>query len=432
MLNEQNLTRSFVQAKLTEFSNKVSEGYSKPVRKFFKDMLFGLCGTGSPSIHNIAKVLQDNTSTKKSSDRLYRNIRRAGLAEDIENKLMEMIRPKVKKDTIFIVDESDIEKPYAKKMEGLQLVHNGSKSMRTNGYLLLNIFALLSNQDGYNLLPASSILFAPDTELDSAKQVLMDKIVDQQLAFKNKGIYVFDRGYDDRKLIGFLVDNAVSFVIRGIGTRAVKEGLAEINFKKVVDRIDFKYQFPGFKPNETLCCATRRIAVRTDDHPSQKSNSVEISLVVVRTYKKGARKGKDFYLLCDFDDPNMAEQEIITTAIDTYRKRWAIEEAHRQMKQSMKWESMRLASYLGMRNLNAFMALALYFIYKCKEHIHILATGFPKLMYYIKSDIYKPKSFIYYRIAEVVANCLELVVQYKRRPSKEERRDRDQIKIRFN
>ena len=28
---------------------------------------------------------------------------------------------------------------------------------------------------------------------------------------------MFDRGYDDRKLIGFLVDNGVSFVIRGMG-----------------------------------------------------------------------------------------------------------------------------------------------------------------------------------------------------------------------
>ena len=273
MLNEQNITRSFVQAKLTDFSNKASEGYSKPVRKFFKDMLFGLCGTGSPSIHNIAKVLQDNTSTKKSSERLYRNIRRPNLAEDIENIIMEMIRPKVKKDTIFIVDESDIEKPYAKKMEGLQMVHNGSKSKQTNGYLLLNIFALLPNHDGYNLLPASSILFAPDMELDSAKQVLQDKIIDQQIAFRNKGIYVFDRGYDDRKLIGFLRDNAVSFVIRGMGTRAVKEGLVETNFKKVVDDMNFKYQFPGFKPGETLLCASRRIAVRTEDRKSTRLNS---------------------------------------------------------------------------------------------------------------------------------------------------------------
>ncbi|MDD2229550.1 MAG: hypothetical protein PHY48_09075 [Candidatus Cloacimonetes bacterium] len=110
---------------------------------------------------------------------------------------------------MFIVDESDIEKPYATKMEGCQMVHNGSKSEQANGYLLLNVVALTARQDGYNLLPASSILFSPKMELDSAKQVLQDKIIDQQIAFRNKGIYVFDRGYDDRKLIGFLKDKAL-------------------------------------------------------------------------------------------------------------------------------------------------------------------------------------------------------------------------------
>lgn len=311
------------------------------------------------------------------------------------------------------------------------MVHNGSKSEQTNGYLLLNIVALIAQQNGYNLLPTSSILFSPKMELDSAKQVLQDKIIDQQIAFHNNGIYVFDRGYDDRKLIGFLIDNAVSFVIRGMGLRAVKEGIVEKNFKEVVDGMQFKYQLDGFKNGETFHCATRRISVRTDDHPSKRSNSVEVSLVVVRKYKGGAKKGKDFYLLCDFDDPNMLEQEIITKAVDVYKKRWAIEEVHRQMKQSMRWESMRLSSYQGMKNLNAFMVLALFFIYKCKNNIQILEAGFPKIIQYTKSDKYKPKDFVYYRIAEVIAICITLVIQYKRRPNIQERRDRDQMKIRF-
>jgi len=74
--------------------------------------------------------------------------------------------------------------------------------------------------------------------------------------------------------------------------------------------------------------------------------------VVVRRFQNGTRKGKDFYLLCDFNDPNMTETEIIAKAMDTYRKRWSIEEVHHQMKQSMKWESMRLASYQGMKKKN--------------------------------------------------------------------------------
>jgi len=70
-----------------------------------------------------------------------------------------------------------------------------------------------------------------------------------------------------------------------------------------------------------------------------------------------------------------------------------------------------------MKNLNAFMALAIYFIYKLKDYIHILALGFPKLIIYKKSDRYKVMQFSYYRICEVVAICLTLIVRYRRRPS---------------
>ena len=84
----------------------------------------------------------DKVSTKKTSERLYRNMRREGLAGEIDRTLMDLIRPQVTKETLFIVDESDIEKPYARKMEGCQWVHNGSKGENTNDYLLLNILAL--------------------------------------------------------------------------------------------------------------------------------------------------------------------------------------------------------------------------------------------------------------------------------------------------
>jgi hypothetical protein len=96
----------------------------------------------------------------------------------------------------------------------------------------------------------------------------------------------------------------------------------------------------------------------------------------------------------------MSERELIARAMDTYRRRWAIEEVHRQVKQSMRWEGMRLKSYRGMKNLNAFMALAVYFIYKLKDHVHILAIGFPKLIFYKKKDRHNVMEFCYYRICD--------------------------------
>ena len=193
----------------------------------------------------------------------------------------------------------------------------------------------------------------------------------------------------------------------------------------------FKYELPGLKENEVFQCATRRINVRTNDHPSKKSRTVEVSLVVSRTFRKGFQKRNDFYLLCDFASQDMPDLELVAKAIAVYKKRWAIEEVHRQMKQSMRWENMRLGSYQGMKNLNALMALALFFIYMSKKYIAEFAVGFPKMINYKKEDLYIPKEFIYYRIAEVLSECIKFIVQYKRKLSLAERIDQHQMKIRL-
>jgi len=431
MNNTQKETRSFMQEKLSRFIGTVSSDMSRPVSKFIRDMLFGICGTGTSSVFNIAKHTLDKTTTKKTSERFYRNLGREGLDTQLQTALLNKVRSEIQNDSLIIVDESDIEKPYAKKMEGLKLVHNGSKAEQTNGYNQLNIVALVESVQGYNLLPVSSDLISTAIELDSTKQILQDRLIDIAKEFEGKGIFVFDRGYDDRKTIGFLVDNGMRFIIRGMGVRNIREGSEEKNFDQTVKAMSFKYEMPGFKDNEFFRCATRRIGVRTDDHPSKRADSVEVSLVVVRKYVGKNRRGKDFYLLCDFADKGMAEEQIIKAAINAYRKRWRIEEVHRQMKQDLGWESIRLASYTKLKNMNMLLTLALYFIYKCKDVIHKIAEAFPKLICYRKKDWYKLYQFMYYRISHALQSCLCDTNHYDKSPYRADLIEPWQMKIRL-
>jgi len=99
------------------------------------------------------------------------------------------------------------------------------------------------------------------------------------------------------------------------------------------------------------------------------------------------------------------------------------------MKQSRKWENMRLGSYQGMKNLNALMTLALFFIYMSKKYIAQFAVGFPKIINYKKEDLSIPKEFIYYRIAEVITVCIHFILQYKRKLSLAECINPHQMKI---
>jgi len=66
-----------------------------------------------------------------------------------------------------------------------------------------------------------------------------------------------------------------------------------------------------------------------------------------------------------------------------------------------------------MKNHNALMALALFFIYMDKKYLAKFAVGFPKIINYKKEDLSVPKEFIYYRIVEVISVCINFVIQYK-------------------
>lgn len=422
----------FVQGKLHKFCKKVGEGLSKPKQKFIKDMTFGLCLTGSPSIHNIAKHVPDKVDTKTTSERLYRNLKENDFVEGFEEKLIEFCRPYINEQTIFIVDETDIEKPYAKKMEGLQMVHNGSKGERTNGYIVLNIVAFTQNKGLNHMLPVYSRIIAPKLENENTvKQFMIEAIENIAHAYANKGVFVFDRGFDDRTIIDDLVSRKIDFVIRGVGKRAIKEGLKEVNFKDFVNKMNFKHEVPSTWKNTTFRCATERIGVRTEDHPSKHAHSVEISLIVARPHRNNTKCGSDFYLLCNLSEGKLSDLETITTAMSIYRKRWSIEEVHRQMKQCMDWESMRLGSYQGLKNLNALMALVLFFIYSSKKDLDILCTNYSKILTYTKKERNKKKDFVYYRITEVLSLALYITTYYRKPPTKAERIDRHQMKIRL-
>lgn len=91
--------------------------------------------------------------------------------------LLDMVSSKIKRDSLIIVDESDIEKLYARKMEGLKLVHNGSKSIQTKGYNQLSIVARVDNERGCNLLPVCNDLIPTDLETYSIKQIPQDKLI---------------------------------------------------------------------------------------------------------------------------------------------------------------------------------------------------------------------------------------------------------------
>jgi hypothetical protein len=55
--------------------------------------------------------------------------------------------------------------------------------------------------------------------------------------------------------------------------------------------------------------------------------------------------------------------------------------------------------------------------YMFKKYIAKLAVGYPKMINYKKEDLSMPKEFIYYRIADIISDCLKYIIHYKRKLS---------------
>ena len=101
--------------------------FSKPGLKFLRQMLYGIQITKSVILNRIAAEIDEETKQKKIEERLCRHLAEEGMWSCIHKAIMEQAKRFVRKSTLVIIDPSDIQKPYAKKMPYLAKVWDGSR-----------------------------------------------------------------------------------------------------------------------------------------------------------------------------------------------------------------------------------------------------------------------------------------------------------------
>jgi len=116
------------------FSGKLCIGMGKVLQRFVEEMVYGIQAQGSVRLSDVARALDEKKSLKKVIERLSRNLSREGLAEKIGESVLREGALKVKDDSLLIVDPTDITKKYAKKMEYLSQVRDGSDKVLGMGY----------------------------------------------------------------------------------------------------------------------------------------------------------------------------------------------------------------------------------------------------------------------------------------------------------
>ena len=80
--------------------------------------------------------------------RLSRQLNRKGLIEQVREILLRLAAPRVGTETLLVVDLTDVMKPYARKIEYLARVRDGSTKKLGNGYWCCQVVGLKRGERG--------------------------------------------------------------------------------------------------------------------------------------------------------------------------------------------------------------------------------------------------------------------------------------------
>ena len=195
------------------FSNKISKGLNKKETKFIIDMEYGIAFSGSTIISNISRSLKEEIKLKNTIERLCDNLNTFVHYDELYNNYVEVIGDIYGDEPVALFDDSNISKIYGKKFEDLDAVIDASSLDKkiTKGYHICVTVTLTVNESQPISL-YSQIYSCKSKEFKSMNDFTLKSIDAVKSALKRKFTGVFDKGYDDNKIIDYMGDNY--FVIR--------------------------------------------------------------------------------------------------------------------------------------------------------------------------------------------------------------------------
>ncbi len=345
--------RSRLKAQLTKFASELCEGLSRPLEKFVGQMLFGIQASQDVKLSNIARSLKEEIPLIKTEDRLSRNLRAEELEAELTPQLAKMASQRIATDTVLCLDLSDIRKEYARKMEYLAPVHDGSTGEVHAGYWLCDITGAEVN--GSEIVPLYQKLYSAGAEEFSSENAEVLAGVDVvRTHTRGRGIWAIDRGGDRKELLEPLLDRGERFVIRSTGKRFV------------VDRKNIKRSVAELGGKCRLRYQARIVKIR-----DEQEKSYDLHYGVERIRLAGRDELLDLVVVAGFgEEPMLLLTNALQGARDSqslwwiaqiYLTRWKIEETFRFVKQSYNLEDIRVMKYQRLKNLVVLVTAAAYF-----------------------------------------------------------------------
>jgi hypothetical protein len=275
---------------------------------------------------------------------------RGDLSGQINQALVAGGALRVGDDTVIALDISDIDKPYARRMENLAWVRDGSTGeRRSRGYWLIGAFG--ADVEGEDLIPLYGELYSQEAVgFRSENAQILGAIDRVTQGTGTRGIWAIDRGGDRGVLLKGVLGRGLRFVIRLEGKRHL---ITEDGTKKGALKIAWGCSCPH----------SRQIVIHRDKEVRKKTIAVGqvrvrlpfytewLQLVVVKGYGE-----KPLMLLTN------VEVDSPLRILEIYLTRWKCEESYRFIKQGYNLEDVRVMSYTALRNTVALVQAVFYFV----------------------------------------------------------------------
>lgn len=380
-----------IRVQMARFSGKLSAGLPKVARRLVREILYGVQARGSVRLSEIARALGEPTALKKVIERLGRQLGRSGLRQRVRANLLREAARWVGHDTLLVVDPTDLTKPYARKMEYLAKVRDGSAKRIGSGYWCLNVVA--AQRGTAQIVPLYQELYSQRApEFRSENHEILRAVDTVAEATAQRGLWVMDRGGDRRRILLALLDMQRRFLIRLRGDRHLLQADEEprsafeiasscpLPYRETIVR-----QEPGGEQIWPLRFGACRVRL-----PDRRK--LPLYLVVIEgPWQKPL-------LLLTTEKPGRSRCSL-WRLVDSYLTRWRVEEAIRFVKQSYQLEDIRLLRYDRLRAMVTLVMAVAYFaaVYLGKHAKlrllaqHILRSaqriyGIPEFRFYAIAD----------------------------------------------
>jgi len=340
--------RSRLKAQLTRFTCELPAGLSKPLRNFVGEMLFGIQASQGVKLSNIARSLQEELPLLKTEDRLSRNLQAEELETHLRQGLLRLGRRRVDTNTVLCLDLSDVRKEYARKMEFLDQVWDGSAGEVHPGYWLCSVLG--AEVHGSELTPLYQQLFSVRAQdFVSENDELLSAIDQLRAQTRGRGIWAMDRGGDRRKLLEPLLERRERFVMRSTGLDRQRHRVT-LHHLGACCRLRYQAKIIKIENGQE-----KVYALRYGAEPFRLPGREEQLLLVVV-----AGFGQEPLLLLT-NLCGVRDSQSLWWIAQIYLTRWKIEETFRFVKQSYPLEDIRVMRYQRLKNLVLLMTAAAYF-----------------------------------------------------------------------